>query len=552
MAHGRITRVPPIYYNLPSPCNAMLELLRIHDLALIEDLQIEFSPGMNVLTGETGAGKSFILKALNFLTGEKLGTDLVRPGKEKAVVEALFTLDDEDHILRRELSAETGRSRIYLDDRLCSQETVRALRPSLILHVSQHGQQKLLQPAFQAAILDDYLARPDMLAEKDRLTNLLADCRTRIKTLEQARAALEDKRDLLEYQQREIDKVAPMAGEEEELEARRATARNQTGIAENAALALAALHGENENGGIMRALGRLEKTTSALAKILDDFADCHDALAEIRASLLEMDAKLRRAAKNADQQADIEAIESRLYELAQLKRKLKRPLASIVALQREIEENLDFLDRCGLDESMLKDEERGIGDQLAALLARLNPARQEAARALSTALQGELAELGFSDHVGVMFEFSPHSLHSDRDDCVELRPRLFWQPNPGQPPQPLERIASGGELSRFLLAVISLMSKTTAERPTLIFDEVDSGVGGVTLNRVAESLARLASARQMLLITHWPQLAAKAERHFTVQKDVSDGQTYTRCLRLTPDSITSELARMAGEEDTGT
>ena len=137
-----------------------------------------------------------------------------------------------------------------------------------------------------------------------------------------------------------------------------------------------------------------------------------------------------------------------------------------------------------------------------------------------------------------------------RDDCVEQRARLSWQPNPGQMPQPLDRIASGGELSRFLLAVVSLMSKTAPERPTLIFDEVDSGVGGLTLNRVADSLTRLAANRQMLLITHWPQLASRADRHFVVHKEILDGQTYTRCEYLSPDAISGELARMTGNEDT--
>ena len=152
----------------------------------------------------------------------------------------------------------------------------------------------------------------------------------------------------------------------------------------------------------------------------------------------------------------------------------------------------------------------------------------------------------------VIFAFTPHSLFAGREDCAELRPRLFWQPNPGQPPQALDRIASGGELSRFLLAVVSLMSKNAPERPSLIFDEVDAGVGGLTLNRVADSLEKLAANRQMLLITHWPQLASRAERHFVVQKEIKAGQTYTRCDRLEKNAIPKELARMAGSEESAT
>lgn len=527
----------------------MLEVLRIHDLALIEDISMEFSPGMNVLTGETGAGKSFILKALNFLTGDRLTMDLVRPGKDKAVVEALFVLDEEEVIVRRELAADTGRSRIYLNDRLCSQETVRDMRPRLLLHTSQHGQQKLLQPAFQAAILDDFLARPDLLEEKDRLLKALADCAGRLAALQQARLALEDKREVLEYQQQEIAKVAPKPGEEEELELRRAAVRNQAGITQAASAALSALHGNGEeSASLLHCISELSRPVDALAALLDDFGEFPEKITGMRLELNELEALLRKAARNAAQEADIESIESRLYTLAQLKRKLKRPLNSILALQQELSEHLDFLDTCKVEQKKLEDEAQALCDALAALLGILNPARQSAAKTLAEALQEELKGLGFSDHVRVAFEFTPQVLHPGREDCVEQKARLFWQPNPGQAPQALDRIASGGELSRFLLAVVSLMSKNTPERPTLIFDEVDAGVGGLTLNRVADSLAELASSRQMLLITHWPQLASRAQRHFVVQKEIVDGQTYTQCIHLEPDDVPAELARMAGDE----
>ncbi len=528
----------------------MLELLRIHDLALIEDIELEFVPGMNVLTGETGAGKSFILKALNFLTGEKLGTDLVRPGKEKSVVEALFVINGQDHILRRELTADTGRSRLYLNDRLCSQDVLRDLRPSLLLHTSQHGQQKLLQPAFQAKILDDFMQQPGLVEEKDELVKRLSRCAAQRQELEANLRSLEEKRDMLEFQQQEIAKVAPKEGEEEELEAARAAFRNQAGITENAAAALAALHGGEDSGpGLLHGLAALERPVSTLAAMLEDLADAPDTLADMRAELRDLDARLRRAASHSAQATDIEAIEARLYALAQLKRKLKRSLPSVLALQQEIAENLEFLASGEFERKKLEYEEKDLADALAVILSRLNPARKAAAAAFAQALQDELQHLGFSEHVRVMFEFAPHSLCPGREDCDEQRARLLWQPNPGQPSQPLDRIASGGELSRFLLAVVTLISRSTEETPTLIFDEVDSGVGGVTLNRVADRLARLAGERQMLLITHWPQLASRASRHFVVEKEVADGQTYTRCSRLDSENIRKELVRMAGTEE---
>lgn len=524
----------------------MLELLRIHDLALIEDIEMDFTKGMNVLSGETGAGKSFILKALNFLIGEKLSTDLVRPGKEKAVVEALFVINGEDRILRRELAADSGRSRLYLNDRLCSQDAVREMRPSLILHTSQHGQQRLLQPSFQARILDDFLDKPELIAEKERLLALLNEVKSRKSNLEKNIAALEEKRDMLEFQQQEIAKVGPKPGEEETLEERREVIRQQASVGAYVQGAFTVLRGEGDGTGLVDALAVLGKNLAALGRVLPEFAGQAEAVEEMRLTARDVEASLRRATGTRADEKDLEAIESRLYALAQLKRKLKRPLEAILSLQEEIAENLSFLDNCELEKKDLDREEEALCADLAKVLAALNPARQEAARALSANLEGELRELGFSEHVRVLFDFTPHPLHGDREDCRELRARLLWQPNPGQPPQPLDRIASGGELSRFLLAVISLMSGKADEAPLLIFDEVDAGVGGLTLNKVADRLEKLAASHQMLLITHWPQLAARAKRHFLVEKEVVGNETFTRCIRLEPKDIQAELARMAG------
>jgi DNA repair protein RecN (Recombination protein N) len=527
----------------------MLELLRIRNLALIEDLELEFAPGMNVLTGETGAGKSFIINALNFLAGERLGPDPVRAGSEKTVVEAVFDLDGEEYILRRELTAAGGRSRIYINDRLAAQESVRELRPRLILHSGQHGQQKLLQPSFQAALPDVFMRRPELTEEKERLCAELARCAERLKTLDATRAALEDKRELLEYQRGEIEKVAPRPGEEEELEQRRAAARGRDAVAENAGRALAALHGDEGRNGVLQGLADLERSLDALAASGADFAPLAANAASARAAFRDMETTLRRAADGARQEEDCEALEARLYALAQLKRKLRRPLDAVLAMKQELTENLDFLDRCVLDRRNLEAEEQDLCAALAALLAELNPARREAAERLAAALEDELKRLGFSEHLRVSFEFSSRPLYGGRADLHEHIPRIFWRPNPGQPAQPLDRIASGGELSRFLLAVVSLMGKNAQERPTLIFDEIDAGVGGTTLNRVADGLEKLAASRQMLLITHWPQLAARAERHFIVSKEVCDGNTYTLCRPAAPGDIPAELARMAGTEN---
>lgn len=528
----------------------MLEFLRIQNLALIEDMELEFSPGLNVLTGETGAGKSFILKALTFLAGERLGADLVRPGAEKAQAEGLFIMPDgTEHILRRELTAESGRSRIFLNDALVSQEKIRELRPSLLLHSSQHGQQQLLSPVFQAGILDAFMAQPEVIEKKDRLIRELKAIAARRRELEERAAQLAQQREILEFQQQEIDKVNPLPGEEEELESLRQELRRVEAQSKTVEEALETLHGRtggfDDPTSLVRGLEKMERLLHALAEDDESFQPDYEALTELAAGLRDLDGRLRRLAA-ASPEKEQERIEARLYTLAQLKRKLHRPMEHILALREEIAENLSFLDSCALDAKQLAREEEAACARLAAHLARLNPARREAAARLGRALEEELRGLGFSEHVAVGFAFSPHILHPGHDGCVEERARLLWRPNPGQPEQPLDKIASGGELSRFLLALVSLLSRKSGEEATLIFDEVDAGVGGLTLNRVAEKLGQLAADRQLLVITHWPQLAARSSRHFRVRKEVRGGDTFTLCERLSPDEQRKELARMAG------
>ena len=251
---------------------------------------------------------------------------------------------------------------------------------------------------------------------------------------------------------------------------------------------------------------------------------------------------------------DPEAIEKRLYELAQLKRKLKMSLDEIVNMDGAIEANLNFLDACGLDRKRLAREERRLVAALAAALDELALARRAAAERLSAALCATLAGLGFSKDVKMLFDFSPVEVYAPASPelapLTEDRARILWCPNPGQPPQPLDRIASGGELSRFLLALMSLSAEP--DGPTLIFDEIDAGIGGLTLTSVGAHIKKLAASSQILLITHWPQLASLADRHFQVNKSVEDGQTCTRCHRLSGPEVAAELSRMAGGGEAGT
>ena len=521
----------------------MLELLRIHNLALIEDMELEFAPGLNALTGETGAGKSFILKAVNFLTGEKLSRDHVRGGAEKAVAEAIFVDGDEETVIRRELSVQTGRSRLYVNGELSSVEALAKRRSSLFLHTSQHGQQLLLKPSYQARMVDGFVPDRDLFDER-------ADFLARLKDISEQRAELQSRydalamqREFLEFQKKEIDKVGPQPGEEDELEAKRKTLRHRREVNEAAQNALDLLN--DPQSGISDAMGRLSRHLTTLAQFLPDFADDAATVEDLNHQLAAIDGRLRRM-PSVDPGDNPEAIEARLYELSALRRKLGKSLDQIVHLSREIDANLSFLDSCALDLKALHDKERNIADKLRSVLFRLDAARAEAGRILCARLKEELSHLGFSEFAEIQTQLAPVEIHPG---ISEDRARILWIPNPGMPPQPLDAIASGGELSRFLLALTNLIS--AQELPTLIFDEVDAGVGGLTLNSMADRLEHLAKRQQVILITHWPQLAARASRHFTVVKEVDDGQTFTRCQALDANGVLAELTRMAGGGEQG-
>ncbi|MFH1913278.1 MAG: AAA family ATPase [Pseudomonadota bacterium] len=529
----------------------MLELLRIRDLALIEDMELEFSPGLNALTGETGAGKSFVMRAVDFLLGERMDASLVRPGKEKASVEALFVLPEGETVIRRELSAETGRSRVYINDQLSSQPTIREMRYTLVIHTSQHGQQKLLSPAYQAEVLDSFLPDPSLLTARNDALAVLNDVLERKARLMARYEGIAKQREFLEFQKKEIDRVKPRPGEEDDLEERKKILRDRERAGECLQNALNILHGEV---GLLDSMTLLTREMEIIARLFPGFEDDREAIEELRMMLHDLDSRLRRGPEGQDLDDDhmsLDDIEARLFELARLKRKLKRGLDEIVDLKTEIDENLSFLDVCALDLKTLKAEEEAAAKSLKATLTTLGRARQKAGLSLCARIVVELKDLGFSEHVKVHFEFDTRELYPG---CHDLRGRLMWVPNPGQPAQPLDKIASGGELSRFLLALVTMGGDSADDHdalPTLIFDEVDAGIGGLTLNAVGARLRALADRQQTLLITHWPQLAGRADRHFLIQKEVMDGATFTRCDRLEGEGIRAELSRMAGGGEQG-
>ncbi|NCC25070.1 MAG: DNA repair protein RecN [Deltaproteobacteria bacterium] len=523
----------------------MLDLLRIRNLALIEDAELEFHPGLNVLTGESGAGKSFILRALEFILGQRMGAEMIRSGAERASVEALFVFDGREMVLSREMAADSGRSRIVIDGSLGSQTRVQDLRPSLLLHAGQHGQQQLLRPSFHTRIVDSFLPDTGVLERFSGLVREVQALRAEQASLAERVRDLERQREFLEYQLAEIEKVGPKLGEEEELLAERERLRAEEKSGRGVERCLELLHGV-DTPGLISLTEELSRELAGLETVGWSLAENAAHLQETVHVLRDLDREFRASPGRQDPAVRLNDIEARLWELTRLQRKLKRSLAQIVDLAAEIEDNISFLDRSRLK---AKDIDRRLGsrlEELAQAAQDLAKARTQASGELRGRLENSLRELGFPEGVRIVFAMEPHQVE---EGVVEERPVIHWVPNPGQDPQPLDQIASGGELSRFFLALVGLWGERGSQ--SLLFDEVDAGIGGMTLNKVGRAIRALADRQQVILITHWPQLAAGADRHFRIEKTVASGVTTTRCLAMDESERLEELARMAGGGDRG-
>ena len=352
---------------------------------------------------------------------------------------------------------------------------------------------------------------------------------------------LADRRELLEMHLGEIEKVAPEEGEEEQLEALRAEWRSTEQVRRQYERAQMILRGEET--GLPEQVGHLERALETLAADDDEMAAYLEAASSFRQTLAELERKLRRPPL-PQSEADPEYIEGRLFELAQLKRKLHRTLPEILSLRDEIQDNLSFLDACTLDIRQVEKEEKALRRELADLLTRLNAQRRQAAAAFTERLEQQLTGLGFSQHVKVIAEWSTVELFPG---CQEDRVRFAVVAQPRHNSRSLST-RSLPAVSFPVLCWRWSPSRRTAKRLRSFSMSVDAGVGGLTLNRVAEQLEALSSRRQMVLITHWPQLASRAVRHFRVTKEVHDGKTFTRCFKLNPQEREAELARMVGIE----
>ena len=527
----------------------MLRGLHIRDMLIIDRLDLGFEPGLNVLTGETGAGKSILLDALGFVLGWRGRAELVRAGAAQGEVTAVFDLgpshpartvldeagiEAEDELILRRINMADGRKTAFINDRRATGEVLRALSDTL---VELHGQQDdrgLLNPRGHRQLLDSFAGLD--LAPLRAAWTAAGHARRRLGEAEAAILAVRAEEDYLRHAVAELDKLDPQPGEEAMLDARRRLMQGAEKIRQDITRAHAALSDEGAERLLIdaqrwldaaadRAGGALEEPLAALGRTLTELGE---AQAGVEAALRGLDFN----------PADLEAVEERLFAIRALARKHGVLPDDLGGFADGLRARLAALDGGAKNLTVLGRAVAEAEAGYAAAAAAVSAARRESAGRLDAAMAGELAPLKMERAVFTT-EVTAGEAGPEGQDQVTFAVAT----NPGAPAGPLNRIASGGELSRFLLALKVCLTRGSAGL-TLIFDEIDRGVGGATADAVGRRLQALASGAQVLVVTHSPQVAALGAHHWRVEKRVADGMTTSTVTPLAPADRVDEIARM--------
>lgn len=532
----------------------MLELLHIENIAIIEAADIEFAPGFNALTGETGAGKSIVIDSLSAVLGQRTSRELIRTGAEKAFVSAAFSgmapeLTEELGIqpeadgtllLQREIQTD-GKNVCRVNGRPVTVGQLRALGARLLNIHGQHDGQQLLDEEQHIVYLDSF-GRVESLAitYAEKYKNF-TDIRRQIGALQMDEAEKARRVDTLQYQIEELRRAKLTPGEEEELTARRGMLRNAEKFLGAVAGADYALNGDDSGGGALSALRQAQDALSGVRNLDDAFGQLYERLGEAYSEVYDIAATVEDKRGELDvSPGELDRVESRMDLLYRLKKKYGAT----------VEDMLDYQARCEAELAQIED----AGDTLARLEQALSKAEKEArqaAQALSDARKAAadrltaqiLTELQQLDMGKIRFavDFAEKPLDSDGMDTV----RFLMSANVGEELRPIHKIASGGELARIMLAMKNVLSEQD-HVGTMVFDEVDTGVSGRAAQKVAEKMARISRRKQVLCVTHLPQLAAMADTHFSVEKGERGGRTYTEVRRLDREQRRRELARLTG------
>jgi DNA repair protein RecN (Recombination protein N) len=556
--HG-VERLSNLCYDWSSPTFHMLRFLRIQHLAVIDSVEVEFDPGLNVLTGETGAGKSILVEAVGLLLGGRASGDLVRTGEDLAAIEAIFENGGEELLVRREITAQ-GRSRAFINGALATAGALKDLSTRLIELHGQHEHQTLLDPATHLGVLDGFGALDALMAPTAAAFEAM---RAKQDEIERLRAAARDRDarvDLIRFQLGELDRAALKdPGEDVDLTALRQILASAERVERLCAESYSSLY--ESDGAILGALGAVWRRVAELAALEPKFQPYLEAREGIKSQLEDLAGFLRSYADGIEASpARLQQIEERLALLERLKRKHGPALADVVARRDALRRELADLEGGDDRLAVLEREHAAARTSYLSVAQTLSSARQRTAKAFATALVALLRDLAMDQtRFEVRFADGPPEEATWSARGIDTG-EFYVSPNPGEDLRPLARIVSGGELSRVMLAIKTLTATSrhgfsdAADRPAstsapgLIFDEVDAGIGGRVADVVGRKLRALGSAFQVLCITHLPQIAACADTHFQIEKRVDGGRTRTTVQRLAVEGRVDELARMLGGE----
>ena len=531
----------------------MLSSLQIENVAVIQKAEVHFEPGLNVLTGETGAGKSILIDSINAILGNRTSKDLVRTGAAKAVIRAAFeqvppaVLDkleqsgyerSEALLLSREITAE-GKSSCRINGMPATAAVLRELCGGLININGQHDSVGLLNPAHHLGILDDYAQNRTVFQEYYALYRELVRVKRELDALITDEAEKQRKIDLLQYQVQEIEDAGLTAGEEQALENRRKVLSNASAIRDRLAQSYALLSGSDDAAGAVDLLGEASNAVDAAAQLdpaltvaagqlLDLYYNAKDVAADLIGRLDTYDTN----------DAELDEVEQRLDLLYRLKRKYGSTVEDVIAFGQKAREELDNIQHSQQRYDALQAEKLRLYTKAREKAEVLTQTRLKAFEELNTRISGTLDFLNMPG-VRMTLRHTRGPLASHGQDSVEF----YISTNPGEAPKPLAKIASGGELSRITLAIKNAMADKDAV-PTVIYDEIDSGVSGKAAGRIGEVLRQSAQGHQILCITHTAQIAALADCHLLIQKNVSNERTYTEIHPLDENGRVEALARL--------
>jgi DNA repair protein RecN (Recombination protein N) len=535
----------------------LIRALRVRNLALIESLELELAPGLNVITGETGAGKSVLLGSVAMLRGQRASAEMVRTGASEAAVEAIvdgpavlalacergLASESDGELLVARSVPRDGRSRVHVNGRLATVSLLGALLQDAVEVMSQGEHHQLLRPDTQGELLDRY----------GGLAPLVGAVRERYERWHELCAELEERRanaaerarreDQLRFEIQQIDDVAPLPQETETLEAERSRLAHAERLGRETGVALAALE---EEGGLRERVGALVAGLRSAAGIDSALGEPAEALARAALEFEDAAATLSAYAAGLEvEPARLDEIEARLHALGRLRARYGETIESILSYRDGAAAELERIGGGAARTSALESEREEAASELAEAARELGKARREAASELEAATAGELAALDLARaELRVRLDPAPGSGAPSGPRGSE-RASFLLLANPGEEARRLRDAASGGELARLLLALRNVLRDADRGR-LLLFDEVDAGIGGRTARRVGERLRSLATRHQILCITHLPQIAALGEAHWVVRKRVSRGRAQARVERVEEDERVDEIARMAG------